>query len=96
MYLLQNMYNAGTSQRTVSFNTHYNMVFKNPRDPRQIRCLASQIHPGDVYWLIGALLDATDKPHGHLVMDQSPKTDHDKRVVLNILQGEYLTYYSTH
>ena len=28
MYLLQNMYNAGTSQRTVSLNTHYNVVLK--------------------------------------------------------------------
>ena len=96
MYLLQNMYNAGTSQRTVSLNTHYNVVFKNPRDARQFRCLASQMHPGDFYWLIGAFLDATAKPHGYLVLDHHPKTDDDKRVVSNILPGEDLTYYSTH
>ena len=84
MYLLQNMFNAGTSQRTVSLNTHYNVVFKNPRDARQFRCLASQMHPGYFYWLIGAFLDATAKPHGYLVLDHHPKTDDDKRVVSNI------------
>ena len=57
------MYNAGSSQRTMSLNTHYNVVFKNPQDARQIRCLASQMHPGDFYWLIGAFLNATAKPH---------------------------------
>ena len=96
MYLLQNMYNAGTSHRTVLFNTHYNVGFKIPRDARQFRCLASQMHPGDFYWLIGAFLVATAKPHGYLVLDHHPKTDDDKRVVSNILPGEDLTYYSTH
>ena len=28
VYLLQNIYNAGASQRTVSLNTHYNVVFR--------------------------------------------------------------------
>ena len=62
MYLLQSMYNAGTSKRTVSLNTHCNVVFNNPRDARQFRCLASQMHPCDFYRLIGAFLDATAKP----------------------------------
>ena len=96
IYLLQNMYNAGTSQRTVSLNKHYNVVFNNPQDARHFRCLASQMHPGDFYWRIGAFLDATAKTHGYLVLDHQPKTDDGKRVVSNILPGEDLTYYSTH
>ena len=95
MYLFQKMYNAAIGQRTVSLNTHYNVAFKNPRDPGQFRCLARQMHPGDFYWLIGAFLDATVKPHGYVVMDHHPKTDDDKRVVSNILPGKDLTYYST-
>ena len=90
MYLLQNMYNAGTSQRTVSLNTYYNVVFKIPRDAKLFRCLASQMHPGDFYWRIVAFLGSTAKPHGY-----HPKTDNDKRVVSNILPEEDLTYYST-
>ena len=95
-YLLQNMYNAGTSQPTVSLNTHYIVVFKNPRDARQCRCLASQMHPVNFYWLICAFLDATAKPQGYFVLDHHPKTDDDKRVVSNILPVEDLTYCSTH
>ena len=96
MYLLQSMYNAGTSQWTVSLNIHYNVVYKTMRDARQFRCLESQMHSGDFYWLIGAFLDATAKPHGYVVLEYNPKTDDDKRVVSNILPGEDLTYYSTH
>ena len=96
MYLLPNMYNACTSQRTVSLNTHYNVVFTNPRDSRQFWCLSSQMHPGNFYLLIGAFLDATAKPHGYLVLDHHPKTDDDKRVVTYILPGEDLRYYRIH
>ena len=34
VYLLKNMYNAGTNQRTVSLNTHYNVVFTKSRGVR--------------------------------------------------------------
>ena len=90
------MDNASSNQRTVSLNTNYNVVLKNSLDARQFRCFASQLHPGDYYWLIGAFLDATAIPHGYLVLDHHPQTDDDKRVVSNILPGEELTYYSTH
>ena len=95
IYLLQNMYNANTTQRTVSLNTHYNVVFKNPQNVRQFRCPASQMHPGNFYWLIHAFNDATAKPHGYLVLDHHSKSDDDERVVTNILTQETLTYYSS-
>jgi hypothetical protein len=94
MYLLQNMYNSGTSQRTVSLNTHYNVVFKNPRDSRQFVCLASQMHPNNYGWLIGAFKDATSKPHGYLVLDHHPLSDDNERVVTNIIPGENVEFYN--
>jgi hypothetical protein len=94
MYLLQNMYNSGSSQRTASLNTHYNVVFKNPRDASQFRCMASQMHPGDFYWLINAFNDATSRPYGYLVLDHHPQSDDDQRVVTNILPGETITFYT--
>ena len=75
------MYNAGTNQRRVSLKTHYSVVFTNSRNVRQFMCLASQMHPGNFYWLIHAFIDATAKPHGYLVLDHHPKSDDDKRVV---------------
>ena len=92
IYLHQNMSNAGTNQQTVCLNTHYNVVFKNLLDVRQFRCLASQMHPGNFYWLIHAFNDETAKPQNYLVLDYHPKSDDEKRVVTNILPGKTLTY----
>lgn len=32
LYLLRNIYNSGSSQRTLSLNSHYDVVFRNSRD----------------------------------------------------------------
>jgi hypothetical protein len=93
LYLLQNMYNSGSSQRTVSLNSHYNVVFRNSRDASQFRTLAHQMHPGNAKWLIQAFDDATSEPYGYLVLDHHPESDKDKRVVSKILPGEQLTIY---
>ena len=47
LYLVQNVYNKSKSQRTVSLNTHYNVVFRNERDASQFRSIAYQMDPGD-------------------------------------------------
>jgi hypothetical protein len=94
LYLLQNMYNSGSSQRTASLNSHYNVVFRNSRDASQFRTLAHQMHPGNAKWLIEAFDDATSRPYGYLVLDHHPESDKDKRVVTQILPGENLTLYS--
>ena len=95
LYLLQNMYHQGTSQRTASLNTHYNVVFRNARDMCQFRTLASQMFPGQFYWLLDAFDDATRRPFGYLVLDTHPRTlDDGCRALTGILPHEQLTYYS--
>ena len=94
IYLLQNLYHQGKSQRTASLNTHYNIVFQNKRDQSQFRTLASQMHPGEFSWLLDALQDATVKPFGYLVIDNHPRTtDESRQVLTGILPDEELTYY---
>jgi hypothetical protein len=94
LYLLQNMFNQAKSQRTASLNTHYNVIFKNARDMSQFRTLASQMYPGQFYWLLDAFHDATSRPYGYLVLDHHPTTmDDDERALTNILPGERITYY---
>ena len=47
LFLKQNMYQKGAHTRTMSMNTQYMVLFKNPRDQTQIRTLAMQIfHTG--------------------------------------------------
>jgi len=96
LYLVQNVYNKGRSQRTVSLNSHYNVVFRNRRDASQFRALAHQMEPNDARWLIDAYDDATKRPYGYLVLDHHPYSDTERRVLTNIVRepGTYLVTYN--
>ena len=41
--ILQNLFHQGKYCRDISLNTHYFILFKNPRDVHQIRHLGSQV-----------------------------------------------------
>lgn len=73
------------NQRTISLITHYNIVFKNPRDVSQFRILAQQMFPAKPHWLLEAFKDATFK--GNLVLDYHPRSSDEKRVLTYILVG---------
>ena len=93
IYLVQNVYNKSRSQRTVSLNIHYNVVFRNERDASQFRALAYQMHPNNARWLLDAFEDATKEPYGYLVLHHHPKSNRDMRVITNILPNQKLTAY---
>ena len=59
IYLVQKVYNQGKSQRTISLNSHYSVVFRNGRDASQFRTMAYQICPSNGHWLV----DAFTEPH---------------------------------
>ena len=40
IYLMQNEYNQGKSQKTILLNWHYSVVFRNGRDASQFRTMA--------------------------------------------------------
>ena len=91
IYLVQNVYNQGKSQRTISLNLHYSVVFRNGRDASQFRTMAYPICPNDGKWLVDSFMDATSKPYGYLVLDHHPSTHEDQIVVINILPRGKLT-----
>ena len=93
IYLMQNVYNQGKSQRTISLNSHYSVVFRNGLDASQFRTMAYQICPSNGHWLVNAFTDATSKPYEYLVLHHHPSTPEDQTVATNILPGEQLTYY---
>ena len=93
LYLVQNMFDQGRSSRTVSLNSHYTVVFRNLRDQSQFRTMASQILPKNSDWLIDAYADATVRPFGYLVIDNSPQCDPIFRFRTNIFHGELPTVY---
>ena len=93
LYLVQNMFDKGRSSRTVSLNSHYTVLFRNLRDQSQFQTMARQILPKKSDWLIDAYADATVRPFGYLVIDNSPQCDPIFRFRTNIFRGELPTVY---
>jgi hypothetical protein len=64
VYLSQNLFYGSKRNRTMSLNTHYMVLFKNPRDVTQVANLSRQMYPGRGKFLVKAFKDATAKPYG--------------------------------
>lgn len=74
IYLVQNIFGKNKELRTISLNSHYMVLFKNPRDSSQITHLAKQMVPGRVKYLQEAYKDATSAAHGYLLIDLKQET----------------------
>ena len=77
IYLVQNVYNQGKSQRTISLNSHNRVVFRNGQDASQFRIMVYQICPNDGKWLVDSFTNAASKPYGNLVLDHHPSKPED-------------------
>ena len=93
LYLVQNMFDQGRRSRTVSLNSHYTVVFHNLKDQSQFWRMARYTLPKNSYCLIDAYANATVKPFGYLVIDNSPKCDPIFWFQTYIFRGELPTVY---
>ena len=91
IFIVHNLFHQGKEMRNISLNTHYIILFKNPRDSQQISTLARQMYPGNSHFLIEAYQDATKKAHGYLFIDLKPKTKDQLRIRTGILPSD--THY---
>ena len=88
---VHNLFHQGKVMRTVSLNTHYFVLFKNPRDAGQIRYLGNQMFPGKLggsRFLADAYRQATVHPHSYLLVDATQATPEDFRVLSDIFPDE--------
>ena len=67
MYLTQNSLHK--SQRALSLNSDYMVIFQNPRDNSQFPTIAREIRPDKVKFLMRTYKDATSSPHKYLMLD---------------------------
>ena len=93
VYISQNLFNNGKENRNISLNTHYLILFKNPRDAAQISHLAKQIFPGRVKYLTEAFADATSQPYGYLLVDLKTTTPDELRLRTEIFPDENMYVY---
>ena len=80
VFVSQNLFYNGNKCRTISLNSTYIVVFKNPRDQSQIRHLACQMFPSKPKFLQVAYEDATKDPYQYLFLDFHPNSPEFVRV----------------
>ena len=93
IFIVQNLFYQGMEMRTISLNSHYLVLYKNPRDKSQIRYLAIQIYPENSKFLSAVYHHATQEPHSYLLVDLHPETPEDYRILTNIFPGERIRFY---
>ena len=90
VFVSQNLIYARKKCRTISLNSTYIVVFKNPRDQSQIRHLTCQMFPSKPKFLQAAYEDATKDPYRYLFSDFHPNSPEFARVRGNIFPCDLL------
>ena len=80
IHITQNLFQGGKVTRTQSLNTHYLVLFKNPRDRQQILYLARQIYPRKETFVLDSFEDTTRRNYGYLLVDLNPITPEELRL----------------
>ena len=72
--LVQNLFPKNKESCTISLNSQYMVVFKNPLDASQMSHLARQMCPGRVKFVQEAFKEATSVSYGYLLVDLKQDT----------------------
>ena len=92
IFIMQNLFPPGREARTRSLNTHYYVIFKNPRDKSQVEFLARKIVPRNPKALIEVFEAATEKPHSYLFLDLTQECPDQFRFRSNLFEKPLLVY----
>ena len=89
----QNVFHQSKFQRTISLNTHYVILFKNPRDGSQIQHLARQMYQKDTEYLVQVYERVmTLGLYSYLFIDLRQETPDNMILRANILEDEERYY----
>ena len=93
IFIVQNLFGKNKEQRTISLNSHYILLFKNPRDASQITHLGKQMYPSKVKYIQESFKDATQMPNGYLLLDLQQETPDHLRLQTHIFPTEQQVVY---
>ena len=88
IYIVQKLFHQGKGSRSISLNSHYLVLFKNPRDKLQILTLAKQMYPRQTDSFINHYEEAAQRPFGYLLVDLKTTTQENCRLRTNVLPSE--------
>ena len=92
VFVTQNIFPRGKEARTRSLNTHYFVLFKNPRDKSQIQILGRQMYPKKSKVMTAIYEDATKRPHGYLFIDLTQECPEECRLRTDIFKTPMIIY----
>ena len=92
MYIVQNLFNKNKEQRCINLNTHYIVLFKNPRDKSQVIHLAKQMYPKNTHIMQDAYKLATSEPYSYLLIDLKQDTPDHIRLRSDIFNKHQTVY----
>ena len=75
-----------------SLNTHYYVIFKNPRDKTQFQSIARQIRARNVKPLTDIFEAATEKPFSYLFLDLTQECPDSFRFRSNLFERPMIIY----
>ena len=91
VYINQNLFYQGKHARTIALNTHYTVLFRNPRANSQLRILRSQ---SGLKHLEEAYADAMKHDQfAYLVIDLSPFSQTEYKLRTRIFPNEDMVIY---
>ena len=88
IYIVQNLFHQGKGNQSISLNSHYLVLFMNPRDKLQMLTVAKQMYLSETTWFTKEHKDAVRRPYGYLFVDLRPTTQERCRLRTNVLSGE--------
>ena len=86
--IVQNLFHQGKGSRSISPNSHYLVLFKNPRDKLKVLTLAKQMYPGSTDFFLKQYEGVVRSPFVYLVIDLKTTTKDDCSLRTNVLPGE--------
>jgi hypothetical protein len=93
--IVQNFFHKSKEMRTISLNSQYLVLFKNPRDKSLISMIGKQLYPGKVSKLQNIYEDATLNAFSYLFIDLRPDTNECLRLLQNVLgEADHIGVYS--
>jgi hypothetical protein len=62
--IMKNAFSRGKKNRTISINSQYVVLFKNPRDQLVPMTFARQMYPNNIKKFMNKYTEATKRPYG--------------------------------
>ena len=95
IFVTQNLFSQGKYSRTISLNSHYFIIFNNPRDKMQINVLARQIFPNKINFFLESFEDCVEKKSfGYIFLDLKQSTEERNRVQTSIIPANIRIIYT--